>query len=73
VGAPAAASSPGKLSTLAEMRAVFPHADPVGDLTVFNIAGNKYRLIARVNYRTQKVFVRAILTHGDYDLGRWKE
>jgi len=55
------------------MRAVFPHADPVGDLTVFNIAGNKYRLIARVNYRTQKVFVRAILTHGDYDLGRWKE
>lgn len=58
---------------LAEARTVFPHADPVGDLTVFNIAGNKYRLIARVNYRTQKVFVRAILTHGLYDSGRWKE
>jgi mRNA interferase HigB len=57
----------------AEARTVFPHADPVGDLTVFNIAGNKYRLIARVNYRTQKVFIRAILTHDDYDSGRWKK
>lgn len=58
---------------LAEARTVFPHADPVGDLTVFNIAGNKYRLVARVNYRTRKVFVRAILTHGVYGLGRWKQ
>lgn len=52
---------------LTEVRRVFSHADPVGELTVFNIGGNKYRLIARVNYRTQKVFVLEILTHAKYD------
>ena len=50
----------------------FPHADIVGERTVFNIGGNKYRLIARVNYRTQKVFILAVLTHVDYDKDAWK-
>jgi mRNA interferase HigB len=58
---------------LAEARKVLPHADPVDGLTVFNIGGNKYRLVARVNYRTRKVFIRAILTHAEYDKGEWKE
>jgi mRNA interferase HigB len=39
---------------------------------VFNIGGAKYRLISRINYRTRKVFIRAILTHADYDKGAWK-
>jgi hypothetical protein len=38
----------------------------VGRRTVFNIAGNKYRLIARVNYISQTVFVVRALTHSDY-------
>ena len=59
--------------SLAEMRQTFPHADPVGRLTVFDIGGGKYRLIARVNYRTQRVFIRAVLTHAEYDRGGWKE
>ena len=57
----------------AELRAVLPHADLVGKRTVFNIGGNKYRLIARVNYITQKVFVLEILTHAEYDEGAWHE
>ena len=52
---------------LAQNRKDFPHADAVGERTVFNIGGNKYRLIARVNYRTQKVFILAALTHSEYD------
>lgn len=56
----------------AEMKAVYPNADIVGRRTVFNIAGNKYRLIARVNYYTQRVFVLFILTHAEYDRGEWK-
>ena len=56
-----------------EMRRTLPHADPVGELTVFDGTGKRYRLIARVNYRTQKIFVRAILTHADYDKGWWKK
>lgn len=59
--------------TPAEMKAVYHNADIVGRRTVFNIAGNKYRLIARVNYRTQRVFVLYILTHAQYDRGDWKQ
>jgi len=58
--------------TPAEMKAVYHNADLVGRRTVFNIAGNKYRLIARVNYQTQRVFVLYILTHPEYDRGDWK-
>ena len=59
--------------TPAEMRAVYGNADLVGRRTIFNIAGNKYRLIARVNYQTQRVFVLYILTHAEYDRGDWKQ
>jgi len=58
--------------TPAEMKAIYPSADLVGRRTVFNIAGNKYGLIARMNYQTQRVFVLYILTHSDYDRGSWK-
>jgi mRNA interferase HigB len=59
--------------TPAEMKQVYRHADLAGRRTVFNIAGNKYRLIARVNYRTQRVFVLHLLTHAEYDKGAWKQ
>jgi len=55
------------------VKRVYPSADLVGRYTVFNIRGNKYRLIARVVYRSQTVFVVAIMTHEEYDLGNWKE
>lgn len=58
---------------LAELKKVYPAADLVGRHTVFNIKGNKYRLIARIVYRSQTVFIIAVLTHEEYDLGKWKE
>jgi mRNA interferase HigB len=51
--------------TPAEMKQVYHNADLVGRRTVFNIAGNEYRLIARVNYRSQRVFVLFLLTHAE--------
>jgi len=57
----------------AELKAVFGSADFVGDLTVFDIGGNKYRLIAFVDYRRQIVYIKSILTHQQYDLGDWKK
>lgn len=57
----------------AELREVYPTADVVARYTVFNIKGNKYRLISRIVYRTQTVFIIAIMTHEEYDLGKWKE
>lgn len=47
--------------SLADVRRDFSHADVVGRRTVFNIKGNKYRLIARVNYRARRVFILRIL------------
>lgn len=58
---------------LAELKKVYPSADLVGRYTIFNIAGNKYRLIARVHYQSQTLFIIAIMTPQEYDLGKWKE
>jgi len=40
---------------------------------VFNIKGNKYRLITEINYLYQRLFVRHVLTHGECDQERWKQ
>ena len=58
--------------SLAEMRLTCSSADIYGDCTIFNVKGNKYRLIAWVNYQTQKVFIRHVLTHAEYTTGGWK-
>ena len=57
---------------LADVRRVYPHADIVGPYTVFNIKGNRYRLVTEINYRGQTIFVRQALTHAEYDKGKWK-
>ena len=54
-----------------ELRATFPSADLVGNCTVFNIGGNKFRLIARLFYRSHKVYVLHVLTHSEYDREDW--
>jgi mRNA interferase HigB len=56
-----------------DVKATFAHASIVGNCTVFNIGGNKYRLVTRVLYPSQKVFVLKVMTHREYDLDRWKE
>lgn len=57
---------------LAELRAAFPTADNVDDWIVFNVGGNKYRLVSSVHFNRGKVYVRYIMTHQEYDRGRWK-
>ena len=58
--------------SLADVRNDFAHADIVDRRTVFNIHGNDYRLIARVNYKKKRVFILYILTHAEYNKGDWK-
>ena len=60
-------------SNFASLRSVFPSADQVGDLTIFNIGGNKYRLIASVHFNRDKIYIRHVLTHLEYDKGGWKK
>jgi mRNA interferase HigB len=57
----------------ADLKQTYPTADIVTRHTVFNIKGNKYRLISRIVYRSQTVFIVAIMTHEEYDLGKWRE
>ena len=58
--------------SFADVRAVYAKADQVGQFTVFNVGGNKYRLIAAIHYNRAKVYVRHVLTHAEYDRGEWK-
>jgi mRNA interferase HigB len=61
-----------EFNDFATLRSAFPTADKVGDLIVFNIGGNKYRLIASVHFNRGKVYVRSVLTHQAYDREEWK-
>ena len=55
------------------LRSDFPSADRVAGLVVFDIGGNKYRLVADVRFERALVFVKAVMTHRDYDKGVWKK
>ena len=59
--------------SFAELRETFPSADRVGNLVVFNIGGNNYRLVASIHFNRQKVYIRHVMTHGEYDRGDWRE
>lgn len=56
----------------ADVRADFNSASLAGNCVVFNIRGNKYRLITRILYRSQKVFVLRVMTHAQYDHESWQ-
>jgi len=60
-------------ASFAEVRITFPFADQVEKFTVFNIAGNKYRLIVAIHYNRKKVYVRHVLTHSEYSRGQWRK
>ena len=59
-----------------EVREDYPHADSVGSCVVFNIGGNKYRLITRIFYATDEfrdhAYVLHVWTHKEYDTNKWK-
>jgi mRNA interferase HigB len=59
-------------ASFADLTITFPSADLVGDFIVFNIGGNKYRLIASIHFNRSKIYIRHILTHSEYDRGDWK-
>ena len=58
---------------LAETKRTFPHADPYKECTIFNIGGNKYRLITKIYYEDQTVLISFVLTHPEYDHEKWKD
>jgi mRNA interferase HigB len=55
---------------LEEVKANWPSAENVKGFTVFNVSGNKYRLITRIDYQHQRVYIRDVFTHAEYN--RWR-
>ena len=62
----------GDFSNFAELKAFFGSVDYVKGKYIFDIGGNKYRLITAIHFDRKKVFVRHVLTHAEYDKGAWK-
>jgi mRNA interferase HigB len=58
--------------SLTELRQTFPSADLYGECLIFNVGGNKFRLITKIFFREQTVLVRFVLTHKEYDKDAWK-
>jgi mRNA interferase HigB len=57
---------------LAGVRKTFSSAGAVGKWTIFNVKGNRYRLITEINYTFGRIYIRHVLTHAEYDRGIWK-
>jgi mRNA interferase HigB len=56
-----------------DIRESYAHSSEVGKFTIFNIGGNKFRLIAVIHFNRGKLYVRNLLTHEEYDRGAWKD
>ncbi len=59
-------------NSFANIRETFNHADVYGMCTIFDVGGNKYRIIVKVAFRIKVVFIREVLTHAEYDRNKWR-
>ena len=65
-------------TSLQDVREDYPSTDGVKLMsrivvTIFNVKGNEYRLLVSINYSGQVVQVLELLTHAEYDKGKWKK
>ncbi len=58
---------------LSDVRLQYPSADQVGSVLIFNIRHNRYRLITFAVFPKLKLYLKALLTHAEYDRGEWKK
>jgi mRNA interferase HigB len=59
-------------ASFADVKESFNTADFVAPYVVFDIGGNKYRLIAEMNFARRVLLIRSIMTHKEYVKGAWK-
>jgi mRNA interferase HigB len=57
---------------LIEIQTDYRNAEAVGNFTVFNIKGNRYRLILSIDYEAQIAYFKYFLTHAEYSKDDWK-
>ncbi|NJO17474.1 MAG: type II toxin-antitoxin system HigB family toxin [Thioploca sp.] len=61
------------INNFLELRNNFNTADYVDGYTVFDVGGNKYRIAAVVHYDKQRLYVRQVMTHAEYDRNNWRK
>ena len=59
--------------SFSEVRQTFSSADYVDGFTIFDIGGNKYRIAAVIHYDKQRLYVRQVMTHSEYDRNYWRK
>lgn len=59
--------------SFADVRDSFRHADVYRDCVIFDIGGNKFRLITKIRYRKSRIYVRFVLSHKEYDNNVWRK
>ena len=59
--------------TFDDVRRTFRTVDRYRQFLIFNIGGNKFRLIVVAHFDRGRIYVRHVLTHSEYDLGKWKK
>ena len=53
---------------MADVKARYPHASVVGaERVVFNIGGNKYRLVVKLYFPGRAIYIKSVGTHAEYD------
>ncbi len=50
-----------------DVRRTFNSADYVAPYTVFDVGGNNFRVIAAIHYNGQRLYIRFVFTHAEYD------
>ena len=58
-------------SRFADVRAIYPAVDMIGEVLIFDLGRNRYRLIVTVFFPTREIYVKALLTHKEYDRKEW--
>jgi mRNA interferase HigB len=66
------AASRATWQNIAEVKQMYRHADTAGECTIFNIRGNNYRLIVKIRYDKQTIYIRFVSTHVEYNKEKWK-
>jgi len=59
-------------TSFTDLKKIFNSVDKVKNLFVFDVGGNKLRLIASIHFNRKKIYIRHILTHKEYDEGKWR-
>jgi len=62
-----------RASTFPALSQTFNAADYVDGFTIFDVGGNRYRIAAAIHYDKQRIYVRAVMTHAEYDRNNWRK